>query len=78
LLKGGELFSIIAFRDGASLGAIGDECVSPTTSNEGAIVLTTTANSTHPRMIGTANTRMAWAKNGPPTRPPEPGESTPV
>jgi hypothetical protein len=36
----------------------------PDPSNEGAIVLTTTANSTHLRMIGTANTCMAWAKNG--------------
>ena len=56
--------NFIACIDGASSGAIGAECSSPTTSSCGAITFTRTANATQNRMIGNARMRRAWATTG--------------
>ena len=55
---------IIAFIDGASRGAIGAECASPTTSSFGTATLTITVTTTQPRMIGIAKMRMKCGMNG--------------
>ena len=55
---------IIAFIDGASSGAIGAECASPTTSSVGTATLTMTVSATQPRMIGIAKMRMKCGMNG--------------
>lgn len=54
----------IATIDGASVGAIGAECASPTSSSCGTTALTMIVSSSQPRMIGMQNTRSMWAKNG--------------
>ena len=56
--------SIIAFMEGASFGVIGAAWASPTTSNRGAMVFTMTVTISQNRMIGTANSRIACARNG--------------
>ena len=50
---------IIPIIDGASVGAIGADRASPTTSSRGTITFTTTVSNTQPRMMGTAKMRMA-------------------
>jgi hypothetical protein len=56
--------SFIATIDGASSGAIGAECNSPTTSSCGAITFTRTATTIQNKMIGTARMRSMWGKTG--------------
>ena len=56
--------NFIACIDGASSGAIGAACSSPTTSSGGAITFTRTAIAIQNRMIGTDRMRSAWANLG--------------
>jgi hypothetical protein len=59
-----DVNGIIACMDGASMGAIGAECSSLTTSNFGTMTFTMTVIVTHTRMIGTANRRMKCGMAG--------------
>src|SRR5437588_8756301 len=54
----------MACIDGASMGAIGAECSSLTTSNVGTMTFTRTVMKTHTTMIGTANRRMKCGIRG--------------
>ena len=52
---------IIAATDGASLGDIDTDRISPTTSSCGTVTFSTAMSAIQPRMIGTANRRIHLA-----------------